>query len=311
MANRNLSDVIAPLGSAVLDVVGDRSRVISGPAPISSASEGSIVFCNRSGAAAVDLIGRTIACVVLCTPETLTTVGPDPTRTFVVVANPRLSFARIVRELYVPPPTPRAIHPSVVVDPNAVIGEDVSIGPHSVIGASSIEAGSTIMSGVHIYDRVTIGRNVVIHSGCIIGSDGFGFERNEAGVQENFPHIGSVLIEDDVELQADCHVSRGALGPTWIKRGSKFDSGCHIAHNVVIGEACLVAAHAMIAGSVTIGNGVWIGPSAVISDGISIGDRASITIGAVVTQDVAPGQRVTGNLAIDHRRYMTFLKTIR
>jgi UDP-3-O-[3-hydroxymyristoyl] glucosamine N-acyltransferase len=310
MNERRVSDLIALLGPAVLQVIGDLDVPIGAPAAISSAPEGSVSFCNREGGKAVELIGRTHAAVVLCGTEAAAAIAGTRHPTLVTVANPRLEFARVVRAWFAPSIS-RQIHPTAVIDPAAIIGEDVSIGAHSVVGAAAIGPGSTLMSGVHVYDGVTVGQNVLIHAGCVIGSDGFGFERNESGSPENFPHIGSVVIEDDVEFQADCHVSRGTMGPTLIKRGSKFDSGCHIAHNVTIGEDCLIAAHAMIAGSVTVGNRVWIGPSSAISDGLSIGDGANITIGAVVTQDVAAGQRVTGNLAIDHRRYMTFLKTIR
>ena len=305
-----LSQIVGILGQSVISVIGTVDRTITHPAAIADAqSEQAITFCSKKGIKARQLLQSTSAKVVLCENDESLVELADHGKTFIIVEDPRASFAFLVKSMFADP-SPRGIHTTAVVHPDAKIDPDVFIGPHSVVGKATIGQGSVIYSGVHIYDRVTIGRNVTIHSGCVIGSDGFGFSRNTNEDIEKFPHVGSVIIEDDVELQADCHVSRGTLGSTRIMCGSKFDSGCHIAHNVVVGRHCLVAAHAMIAGSVTIGDQVWVGPATAISDGITVGNKASITIGSVVVRDVPEGQRVTGNFAIDHRKFMSFLKTI-
>jgi UDP-3-O-[3-hydroxymyristoyl] glucosamine N-acyltransferase len=115
-----------------------------------------------------------------------------------------------------------------------------------------------------------------------------------------------------VELQANCCISKSVFGGfTEIGEDSKFDNMVHIAHNVKMGKRCFAAACAMIAGSVTIGDDVWIGPAAAITSEVDIGDKASITVGSVVSRNVAPGQKVTGNFAIDHDRFIEFIKSIR
>ena len=125
-------------------------------------------------------------------------------------------------------------------------------------------------------------------------------------------HAGGVRLGDRVELQANTCVDRAIFGGfTEIGEDTKCDNLVHIAHNVKIGRRCLLAAQAMIAGSVTIGDDVWIGPSAAVLSEITIGDGAYVTIGSVVTRNVAPGQHVTGNFAIDHDKFIVFLKTIR
>jgi len=169
-----------------------------------------------------------------------------------------------------------------------------------------IGAGSVIHSGVHMYDGVRIGRNVMIHSGCVIGSDGFGFERNEAGKWVKFPHIGGVVIEDDVEICALTHVARGALWDTVIGQGTKIDAQCHIGHNVIIGQDCVICAQAMV-GCSSVGHGVWIAPGAILRNKIHIGNGALVGMGSVVTRDVPDKMTVMGvpaRLADEQRRLL-------
>jgi acetyltransferase-like isoleucine patch superfamily enzyme len=149
-------------------------------------------------------------------------------------------------------------------------------------------------AGAYMYTCVELGLNVHIEPGAVIGGRGFGFERNEQGAWEAFPHVGGVIIGDGVEIGANVTIDRGTLGDTIIEAGTKIDNGAYIAHNVRIGSNCLIMANVTICGSVTIGNGCSIAPSASIREGTRIGDGAVVGLGAVVISDVESGTTVAG-----------------
>jgi UDP-3-O-[3-hydroxymyristoyl] glucosamine N-acyltransferase len=177
----------------------------------------------------------------------------------------------------------------------------------------TVGANTTVHAGVHIYDGVSIGKNVILHSGCVIGGDGFGFERMPDGPVLKFPHIGSVIIEDDVELCGQCHVARGTLKDTIIRKGVKVDGICHIAHNVEIGEHTMVAANTMFSGGVTVGARSWIGPSTSVIDRVRLGDDIFTGIATVVTKNLPAGSRVMGSPARpvdEYKRWLQAVKTL-
>ena len=177
------------------------------------------------------------------------------------------------------------------------MGEERTSARSAPSGQCHHRCGGLLMASVVLYDNVRLGRNVVIHSGAVIGVDGFGYGRNPEGTLEKFPQIGAVEIEDEVEIGSNSCVARGALLNTVIGRGTKIDNLVHIAHNVRIGENCLIIAHAQIAGSVRIGNRCWLAPSCTINTGVTIGDDAMVALGSVVVHDVTPGAFVAGNPA--------------
>ena len=167
----------------------------------------------------------------------------------------------------------------VVIGSGVIIEDNVFIGPNSTI------ANSTIGEGTHI------------GSNCSIGLDGFGFEKNKKGVWIRFPHLGRVIIGENVEIGSNTCIDRGAIGNTEIGSRTKIDNLVHIAHNVVIGENCLLIANSMIGGSVVINKDVWIAPSASLKNQIEIGRNSLIGMGAVVIKDVAPCLKIAGNPA--------------
>jgi UDP-3-O-[3-hydroxymyristoyl] glucosamine N-acyltransferase len=187
------------------------------------------------------------------------------------------------------------IHPAAfVAEQNVRIGERVLIEPHATI-----------------LENVTLEDEVVVRAGAVVGSEGFQFEVDEGRVVP-VAHAGGVRLGQRVEIQTGTCVDRSVFGgQTEVGRDTKTDNMVHIAHNVKIGRRCRIAAMAMIAGSVFIGNDVWIGPNATLADNIRVGDRASISLGAVVTRDVAPDQRVTGHFAVEHSKFLNFLRSIR
>lgn len=173
----------------------------------------------------------------------------------------------------------------LVTPPGAYIAPGTKVGMNSHIDRN-----------VFIAPNVTIGKNCIIQPGAVIGSDGFGFEKVD-GRWTRKPQAHGVVIGDNVEVGANVCIDRGSWRPTIIGDGTKIDNLVHIAHNVQIGEHCLVIALAEVSGSVEVGDGVWIGPSACIREHLSIGADALVGIGAVVLQNVPAGETWVGNPA--------------
>jgi UDP-3-O-[3-hydroxymyristoyl] glucosamine N-acyltransferase len=168
-----------------------------------------------------------------------------------------------------------------------------------------------IEPGAIIMEHSLIANDVIIRAGCVIGSQGFEFKRLENHI---FPvaHSGGVWIHNRAEIQANTVIDRAVFGGfTEIGEETKIDNLVHIAHNVRIGKRCLIVALSMLGGSVTIGDDVFVGPSAVIRPEVRIGPGAVVSMGSVVTKDVEPGQKVTGNFALDHQKFIEFIKSIR
>ena len=284
------------LGDDVIRVVGPTDRTVSHPASIGDAQDDrAITFCKGSGQSAGDSIASTKAGVVLCgenaSLDKLTNTG----KSLLVVGNPRLAFIRVVQSLFVETEASQGIHPTSVVDPDATIDTRAYIGPFTSVGEDCVVGEGTVIHGhVHLYPKTRIGRNVVIDAGAVIGADGFGYERNEKGEMEKFPHMGGVVIEDDVEIGSNTCIDRGSLGDTIIHKGAKIDNLVHIAHNVVVGRHAVIIAHAMIGGSARIGDYAWVAPSGCIRNKISVGNRATVGLGAVVVRDVPDDTTVMG-----------------
>ena len=197
-------------------------------------------------------------------------------------------------------PRPSQIDPSAIIHPSAVIAD------HNVI----IRKGVYIEPKVVVMPNVTLEDETILRAGVVVGSQGF---QIEAIGKKIIPveHGGGVLIHERVELQTYSNVQRSVFNiDTEIGEETKIDAFVHVGHNVKIGKRCRVAACVMIAGSTTIGDDVWIGPGACLSTFLHIGDKASISLGSVVTKDISPGERVTGNFAIAHDKFIHFIKSI-
>lgn len=233
-----------------------------------------------------------------------------PERTVIEVANPKLAFSLIGAALHPPVRREPNIHPSAVVADSADIALTAYIGPHVQIGEGAhvgaftrIEAGVVVGANagigddcvlhpnVVLYDGITIGNRVILHAGVCIGADGFGYVRHDHGYQK-FPQIGTVVIEDDVELGAHTCVDRAALGRTRIGRGTKLDNMVHVGHNCDIGERVVIAAQTGISGSVVIeddaviGGQVGFGDHTRVQKGAVIGSKAGILPGKIVRPGV-------------------------
>jgi UDP-3-O-[3-hydroxymyristoyl] glucosamine N-acyltransferase len=243
---------------------------------------------------------------------------PGTAQPQVLVPHPRYAFVRVVERFFTSPRRPRGIDPLVARGADVLIGPDASIWPFVTLGERArIGARVTLYPGVFVGDDVTIGddcvlyphvtvregcaigRRVVIHSGAVIGSDGFGYVEHD-GRQHKIPQLGTVLVEDDVELGANVTVDRATFGRTVIGRGTKVDNLVQIAHNVTIGPDSILVAQVGIAGSTRLGAHVVVGGQAGLGDHLEIGDRAMIAARAGVARSVAEGTVVSGSPALPH-----------
>lgn len=215
----------------------------------------------------------------------------------VVSKNPRLAFARVLQRFFAEPP-PRGIAKTAIVSPKASVAEDAYVGNYSIIeDGVVIGPRSVVRDHVVIRRGTQIGADVLIKSHTVIGEEGFGFEFDEGGEPVRIPHLGCVIIGDNVEIGAMNVIARGTLENTVIHNGVKTDDHVFIAHNVTIEENAVIIAGAEISGSVTIGKGAWIAPQAAIINKVYIGERALVGIGAVVTRSVEKNTVVAGNPA--------------
>ena len=238
------------------------------------------------------------------------------TKVLISVANARAAFAKILALFFTAAKFDAGVHPTAViaktakVDPSVhigpwcVIGDRAHIGPRAVlqcgnyIGADSVLGEETnLFPNVVVYARSQIGKRVSIHSGTVIGSDGFGYVL-DGGVHRKIPQIGNVIIHDDVEIGANVTVDCGALGSTVIGKGTKIDNLVQIGHNVAIGEHCIVISQVGIAGSNKIGNYVTLAGQAGIAGHLNIGDRVVVGAQSGVTSDIPAGEKWLGSPAL-------------
>ncbi|MFA5143406.1 MAG: UDP-3-O-(3-hydroxymyristoyl)glucosamine N-acyltransferase [Candidatus Omnitrophota bacterium] len=234
------------------------------------------------------------------------------TKTIIRVKNPKLSFLKSYNIFNAPKKRKSFIHPRAAVSKKARLGknvwigsgaaieEGVTIGDHVTIESNSVikkncEIGSfcRIYPNVTLYENTKLQKNVILHSGAVVGSDGFGYVKDEGKINK-FPQLGRVIIEDDVEIGANTTIDRGSLSDTVIGAGTKIDNLCQIAHNVKIGKNMLMAAQCGISGSTTIGNNVTMGGQAGIVDNITIGDNVTIGAKSAVIGSIKSGTVVWG-----------------
>ena len=283
-------------------LVGDPALKITGAASLGEAVPGEITFYSdpRYG----PLLRKTRASAVFVPPDFAGSIAPAQIR----VGHPNKAFEQVVLR-FAPKPvtfTP-GIHATAVIDPTAQIGKRVSIQPyavieagvrigdHTVIGAGSYIGHETVIGAAClIYPRVTIrersriGSRVIIHSGAVIGADGFGFEVVD-GRQEKIQQLGIVQIEDDVEIGANTTVDRARFGRTWIQQGVKIDNLVQVAHNVVIGKHSVVAAQTGISGSTRVGEHVQMGGQVGIVGHVEIADGTLIAAQSGVSKSISGG----------------------
>lgn len=247
--------------------------------------------------------------------------GPLEGRNLLICDEPYLALARILELLHPAHHPPAGVHPSAVVDPSATLGEGVSvgpcavveqgavIGPRTVVGPACVVArGARVGADCLLHPRVVvehgcvIGDRCILQAGVVVGGDGFGFA-TAAGVHHKVPQVGRAVIEDDVELGANTTIDRGSLGDTIVGRGSKVDNLVMVAHNVRLGQGCILTAQVGIAGSTHLGRYVVMGGQSGVAGHLELGDGAQIAAKAAVFKDLAGGQLYSGIPARPYREW--------
>lgn len=287
-------------------IIGDPEVVIRGVCGIKEAQKGDLTFVANPKY--ISLMDSTRASAIITSRDIKS--APKP---IITTENPSLAFAKMV-SLMAPNEVvrPHGIHPSAVIGENVKLGKDVAIQPYVVVEDNAQIGDRTVLyAGVYvghhteigrdglIYPRVTvrerviIGDKVIIHSGTVIGSDGFGFATVK-GVHQKIPQIGTVVIEDDVEIGANVTIDRARFGKTLIGRGTKIDNLVQIAHNVEIGEHAIIVAQSGISGSTSIGKGAILAGQSGIVGHITIGENAIVAAKSGVAKSVPPNTRVFG-----------------
>ncbi|MBD3348755.1 MAG: UDP-3-O-(3-hydroxymyristoyl)glucosamine N-acyltransferase [Candidatus Eisenbacteria bacterium] len=305
------------------DVVGDGSVVLERAAAIGEAREGDLTFLSNPRYE--KYLATTAASAVVVDREHAT---PLPGRALLVAEDAYACFARAIEVLRpgeaMPDP---GTDESAVVSDEASLGRGVAIGPNAVVmdGATIgdgvvVDAGAYVGRGVSIgresivhanvvlKARCSLGERVVVHSGTVIGTDGFGFALGEAGRDhQKVPQVGTVIVEDDVEIGSNVCIDRATLGETRIGRGTKIDNLVQIGHNVVVGEGAVIVAQVGISGSTRVGSRAVLAGQAGIVGHITIGDDAVVGAQSGVTRSIEPGAVVSGYPARDHRTSMRLL----
>ncbi|MEG1287293.1 MAG: UDP-3-O-(3-hydroxymyristoyl)glucosamine N-acyltransferase [Clostridium sp.] len=279
------------------DVIQNNEIEVRGVSTLANIKENNIIFLKKYSEEFIEIVNNIENCFIVLKREYKDKIEVKK-NIYIFVENPRYEYARIVtlalkneeknkldiklvNGSYISQDT--NIHKSVIIEPTCYIGDNVNIGKNTVI-----------MSGAKIKANVTIGENCIVRENCVVGGFGFGFEKDENGTNYRIPHIGGVIIEDNVEIGAITTVCSGTINPTIIKKNAKIDDHVHSAHNCVIGENCIVTACAEISGSCIIGKNTWFAPNTSVINGVKIGENVTIGMGAVVNKSVDDNEVMVG-----------------
>ncbi len=306
-------------------VIGDADKCVSGVATLEDAGPGDLSWLGAISPELLERVAASDAGVVLVPAD----CDAIENKTLIKVADPDLALCDLLTAL-APPVNcvPAGVHPTATVAleamiDGAAIGANVFVGAGAVVGpgtqlhpgvyvgpATTIGRDCVVWPNAVVRERVTIGDRVIIHPGATLGADGYGYLQR-GGKHVKIPQIGTVVIEDDVEIGAGTAIDRARSGVTRIGRGTKIDNLTQIGHNVTVGEHCIIIAQCAIAGSVTIGNYVVMGGQSGIADHRTVGDGAQIAAKSTAMGNVPPGQVVRGNPAVPHSQFLRQEATVR
>ncbi|MBN1222907.1 MAG: UDP-3-O-(3-hydroxymyristoyl)glucosamine N-acyltransferase [Candidatus Aminicenantes bacterium] len=294
---------------------GEGATILKGVSSLEEAEEGDLVFFSEKKHR--DLLEKTKASAVILPPDV-----PFPRMPVLRSEKPYLTFVKALDFFYKPFLPEPGIHSQALVSPSAQIGRHVSIGAFAYIGDEAVIGdGSAIFPLVTIYPKASVGKNclihsqvslregvrignrVILHSGVVVGSDGFGYIQSDERSYIKVPQKGSVIIEDDVEVGANTTIDRATLSNTIIRKGTKIDNLVMIAHNVEIGEDGILAGQTGVAGSTKIGKNFIAGGQVGIADHLTIGDNVIMAAKTGVTKDVVSGSFVSGSPHLDIRSW--------
>ena len=260
---------------------------------ITEAGSTDISFCYYEGDKAINYIRKSKAGIILCKKSMSGKINPKNGQQFYFLDNPRLAFVQLFQK-FINTNKTREVSQYAKLHDSAKIGKNCSLGSYSVIDEDCVIGDNCIIGNRVSLKNCVIGDNCIIQAGTVIGEDGFAYERNDSNELIRFPHIGKVMISDNVEICANCSVARGSLSNTVIKSGTKLDALVHLAHNVRIGKNCELTAGTIIGGSTTTGNSTWTGLNSTLKDNIRIGNNVIVGAGAMVIRDVEDKDIVAG-----------------
>lgn len=314
-------DLVKKLGG---ELIGDSNILINSVASLESADKNSISFFNNLRYS--DLLRTTKAAVVIINRESLS----FRTGVSIVIDNPYLYFAKVSQLLNPSKSLKKEVHKSAIIHPSCKLGQDIYIGPNVVIDENvSIDDGVVIHAGSMIeFDSVigkasvihphvvikantVIGKNCTLYAGCVIGSDGFGYAKDDSKWLA-IPQIGRVILGDNVDIGSNSTIDRGALDDTIISSGVKIDNLVQIGHNCMIGENTIIAGCVGIAGSAKIGKNCAIGGAAMILGHLSISDDVTISPGSMITRSIKTSGTYTALMPFqDHEAWLKTAAKIR
>ncbi len=308
-----LGDLATRLGA---ELRGDADVEITGVKGIEEAGPTEITFVANPRYTA--LARKTLAGAVLVEPE-----FPEISSFTLRIKNPYHAFSRALGMFYQPPAYAPGIHPTAVIDPTAEIGEGAHIGAYVVIGPAvklgphatllphvvlypGVTAGSRLFAHAHavVRESCVLGDNVTLENGAIVGADGFGFSKNDAGEWEKIPQSGPVRLGDRVDVQANACIDRATVGATEIGSGTKVDNLVQVGHGSRVGQNTLLCAQVGLAGSSIIGNNVILAGQAGVAGHCSLGDGVILTAQSAVSHDVPPGKMISGSPGFDNRIWL-------
>jgi len=321
----SLLSLIREVGDATPRHLGENPE-LEGAQALDGAGPSELSFLEDGNALTATLAATAAGAVLLpakgADAAALQQLATERNLAWVALANPRLGFAEALEALYPRVRPEPGIHPTAVVHPSASLGSHVHLGPHVVVGAgSSIGDGCILHPSVVLYGDVILeqdcelhaqavlhpgsrlGRFCVVHSGAVIGSEGFGFVPTASGWRK-MPQTGLVVLEEGVEVGCGSTIDRPSVGETRIGAGTKIDNLVHVGHGVVTGRACALAAQVGIAGGARLGHGVILAGQVGVANRAVIGDRAIASSKSGIHGEVAAGEVVSGYPAIPNRLWL-------
>ena len=314
----NVESVLSDLGINYLLYGNDgdkKKKTFRRVATIQQGKEDDLCYCSFDGEEAVSIISKSNAGIILCKNSLKEPLDQyyqvrkskaSLEHQIVLVDNPRATFIKIINKIFKidkrsilgsgDDGAGTGISPTAVISESATIGSNCYIGNYVVVGRDcEIGDNTVIFDRAVIVQKCKIGNNCLIEPGVTIGADGFAYERDPETLElERFPHIGGVVIGNNVEICANSSIARGSLSDTIIGDGTKLDALVHIAHNVVIGINCELTAGTIIGGSTTIGDSCWTGLNSTLKYKIKIGNKVIVGAGALVIHDVPDEDIVAG-----------------
>lgn len=318
LLTRTLNELAEYLGGRV---TGDGNVTVNGLAPLESAGPDKITFLANPRYASK--VAETGAAAVLMAPG-----GESYGRNVIEVSNPYLGFAKLLTLFYTTAQHSLGVLPEANVGTQVTLGEGITVFPGACIGNNvTIGDRTVIHSGVVIYEGTTIGDDCVIHAnavvrercrignrciiqpGAVIGSDGFGYAP-DGRAYYRIPQIGIVVLEDDVEVGANCCIDRAALDVTLIRRGTKLDNLVQIAHNCRIGEDCMIVSQVGISGSTQIGNHVTLGGQVGIAGHLTVGDNVMVGAQSGVPGSLTANAVYSGSPTMPHRDWLRAMAVV-